>query len=57
MRYERQAVAALGVLGALSCSGPGTDPGLTGKVGPEGGSFTHEGVTLSVPEGALDDIV
>ncbi|MGC4114668.1 MAG: Ig-like domain-containing protein [Myxococcales bacterium] len=55
MRLGWQAVAAL-ALGALSCSTPG-DPSISGKLGPEGGSFTAEGVTLSVPEGALNEIV
>lgn len=55
MRYGRQATAAL-LLGALSCSSPG-DPSVSGKIGPEGGSFTADDLTLSVPEGALDDIV
>ncbi|HEY3451925.1 MAG TPA: Ig-like domain-containing protein [Myxococcales bacterium] len=56
MRFGRQAMVVL-LAGALSCSGPGSDPGVAGKIGPEGGSFTTDGITLSVPEGALNDLV
>lgn len=59
MRLGRQAGMAALLAALAACSGgPGEgDGGVKGLVGPEGGILEADGVVLSIPEGALNDLV
>jgi hypothetical protein len=57
MRHYRQASVAALLAGMLACSKGPDSSGVSAQIGPEGGSLKADGVTFSVPQGALNDVV